>query len=223
VAAGLFGLSLHRRKVRQAVARHAVVLNERLRMSREIHDTLGQGFAAISAQLEIVSEKLSQSPADALKHLDLAKRFCADFFAEARWLIRSLRNLSLEKTTLADTLRKDLKQFTAGTECKTEFRVSGEPAALLEEVESNLLRIGREAINNAVNHGHPDHIWVDIEFQPRSVTLKVTDDGCGFDPSQVQPQADLRLGLVGMRERASQIRGALSVESAPGKGSDSAN
>jgi signal transduction histidine kinase len=214
----LFAFSLHRLRVRRVVARHGEVLDERLRMSREIHDTLGQGFAAISAQLEIVSERIGASPAEALNHLELAKKYSAECFQEARWLIRSLRDLSLNKTNLADTLRKSLREFTEGTDCQTEFRVFGSPIPLLEEVESNLLRIGQEAINNAINHGRPKHIWVDIEFEPRSVTLRVTDDGCGFNPSQLRQKDGSHLGLIGISERASRIRGTASINSAPGAG-----
>ena len=111
-----------------------------------------------------------------------------------------------------------MREFAEGTDCRTEFRVSGSPIPLLEEVESNLLRIGQEAINNAVNHGKPSQIWVDVEFEPRSVTLRVADDGCGFDPAQVGQEDELHLGLVGRKERAGQIRGTVSIDSAPGRG-----
>jgi signal transduction histidine kinase len=79
-------------------------------------------------------------------------------------------------------------------------------------VETNLLRIGQEAINNAVKHAQPNRIEVALNFDTRSVRLSIRDDGRGFDPDQ--PIADGHFGLLGIRERAEQIGGVMSVHSA---------
>jgi signal transduction histidine kinase len=87
-------------------------------------------------------------------------------------------------------------------------------------VEDNLLRIGQEAINNAVKHAQPRRIIVNLIFDARKVQLRVQDDGCGFDSQAVGNGAAGHFGLMGMRERVEQIGGTLSIHSAKGAGTE---
>ena len=84
------------------------------------------------------------------------------------------------------------------------------------EVETNLLRIGQEAINNAVKHAEANRIDVALNFDTRSVRLSIRDDGRGFDADR--QVADGHFGLIGMRERAAQIGGVLTIQSALERG-----
>ena len=83
--------------------------------------------------------------------------------------------------------------------------------------ENNLLRIAQEAIANAVKHGRASRIEVRLAFAREEIRLEVSDNGCGFDPSMPAP-ADSHFGLVGMRERAAETHGTLTIESGSGKG-----
>jgi signal transduction histidine kinase len=87
-------------------------------------------------------------------------------------------------------------------------------------VEDNLLRIGQEAINNAVNHAHAQWIFVSLGFDAKRVRLSVRDDGLGFDFQAAGSGGSNHFGLVGMRERAEQIGGTLSIHSANGSGTE---
>jgi signal transduction histidine kinase len=91
---------------------------------------------------------------------------------------------------------------------------------LSPEVENNLFRIGQEALTNSVKHAGAAHIRLELEFEPKSVRLKVRDDGRGFDVSGQLALGGGRLGLLGMRERVGQIGGHLSIRSEPGSGTE---
>src|SRR6185436_16399596 len=95
-------------------------------------------------------------------------------------------------------------------------RVQGAPRPLAVPVENNLLRIGQEALTNAVKHGQATHIEVFLRYQDDAFRLRVSDNGSGFDAAVAPPIG--HYGLVGMRERAAEMGAALDVRSTPGRG-----
>ena len=100
------------------------------------------------------------------------------------------------------------------------MEVSGTFRPLSPLIESNLLRIGQEAINNAVRHAHARNILVNLKFGPRRLQLSVQDDGHGFDYQASKNGEVKHFGLVGMQERAEQIGGALKVKSSEHNGTE---
>jgi ligand-binding sensor domain-containing protein len=215
---GLMGWGLHRVRLKQVEAEFSAVLAERNRIAREIHDTLAQGFVAVSVQLETVTKMFSAAPDVAIKHLDRARLLVRDGLSEARRSVLDLRAQALEEGDLVKALSGIAKQLTVQT--PVELRVSGTPRRLANGVENNLLRIGQEAITNAVRHAQAGHIQVDLHFGDDSVRLRVRDDGRGFDAEAQLSAGGGHLGLIGMRERAEQINGRLIIESSPGQGAE---
>jgi signal transduction histidine kinase len=135
---------------------------------------------------------------------------------EARRYVWDLRSQELQKKDLPAALRDTAKRLTAESNIETVVEVAGPMRPLPVEVETNLLRIGQEAINNAVKHARAKRIEVGLNFDTRNVRLSVRDDGRGFDPRE--QIADGHFGLLGMRERAEQIGGVLSIDSTPERG-----
>jgi signal transduction histidine kinase len=129
-----------------------------------------------------------------------------------------LRSQELQKKDLPAALRDTTKRLTEGNNIDAVVEVSGPLRPLSPEVETNLLRIGQEAINNAVKHAQANRIDVALNFDTSSVRLSIRDDGRGFDPSE--QIADGHFGLIGMRERAAQVGGALSIQSTPERGTE---
>ena len=80
--------------------------------------------------------------------------------------------------------------------------------------------VAREAVYNALRHGHPHEVALSFHFQRGKVRMSVQDDGCGFEPDEVLPQAGGHFGLIGMRERTERLGGSFAVRSAPGKGTE---
>jgi ligand-binding sensor domain-containing protein/signal transduction histidine kinase len=207
---------LYRLRVRRLALQFRAVLAERNRIAREIHDNLAQDILGISVQLELVARLMPAAAESAKGHLDRARMLVRNSMTEARRYVWDLRSQELQKKDLPAALRDTTKRLTAESEIETVVEVAGPLRPLPIEVETNLLRIGQEAVNNAVKHARAKRIEVGLNFETRKVQLSVRDDGRGFDPSE--QIADGHFGLLGMRERAEQIGGVLSIDSAPERG-----
>jgi ligand-binding sensor domain-containing protein/signal transduction histidine kinase len=207
---------LYRLRVRRMALQFRAVLAERNRIAREIHDNLAQDILGISVQLELVARLMPAAAETAKGHLDRARMLVRNSMTEARRYVWDLRSQELQKKDLPAALRDTTKRLTAESNVETVVEVGGLMRPLPVEVETNLLRIGQEAINNAVKHARANRIEVGLNFDTRNVRLSVRDNGRGFDPSE--QIADGHFGLLGMRERAEQIGGVLSIDSAPERG-----
>jgi signal transduction histidine kinase len=196
-------------------ASEGAVLEERNRLAREIHDTLAQGFTGIVIQLEAAEDTLAEDEKEAaLAHLARARELARDSLAEARRSVQALRPLALERDDLPGALRRSVEQLTAGTAISIEVVISGLPVTLSEQVENELLRIGQEAVNNAVKHAGATAVMVELSYETNGVTLMIQDNGRGFDSHQPAPG----FGLAGMRERANRIGAEIMIDSQPGGG-----
>jgi signal transduction histidine kinase len=195
------------------------VLDERNRIAREIHDNLAQDILGISVQLELVSRTMPQEAEGTKAHLDRARILVRNSIAEARRYVWDLRSQALENNDLPAALTETARRLTAETSVQAQVQVSGTFRPLPPLVESNLLRIGQEAINNAVKHAGADRILINLKFDNKHVQLSVRDDGRGFDADK-QTSVNGHFGLVGMRERADQIGGALFIRSREGEGTE---
>jgi len=205
------------RRRTMAETEFAAILAERNRLAREIHDTLAQGLTATSVQLQLAQKHATNADAALHRHLAAAQQLVRGSLAEARQTIWNMRSQVLETTDLPGALAGILKQITDGTELKTDFHIDGQPRRFAPFIENNLLRIGQEAVTNASKHAEARLIRVALAFEEKAFRLTVTDDGLGFDPAQ--PAAHRAgFGLLGLRERAAEMKAALTVESAPGRG-----
>jgi len=187
------------------------VLTERARIAREIHDTLAQGFAGISVQLEVLNDWMHDAPASLKRHLDLARDLVRTSLDEARRSVWNLRSQALEETSLNEALKRLGEHLTQGSKTDFELKVEGQPRGLPTDVENNLLRIGQEAITNAVRHASASRISLSLSYLADQVRLVVRDDGKGFDPSRVGPSANGGFGLPGMRERADAMHAYFAI------------
>jgi signal transduction histidine kinase/ligand-binding sensor domain-containing protein len=218
-AVALLAWGVYRLRVRQLRREFAAVLGERNRIARELHDTLAQGFTSVSMRLEMVSAKLEGDAGAAREHLNQARLLVRASLAEARRSVRDLRSELLGGDGLGAALGQVARQLTGGEESDAEVAVTGKPRPLPEAVERNLLRVGQEAMTNAVRHSAARRIRVRLDYGDCQVSLKVTDDGCGFDPRAAIVSSDGGgFGLRGMRERLAEVGGELIVESRPGGG-----
>ncbi|MBV9926039.1 MAG: histidine kinase [Acidobacteria bacterium] len=220
LGAGLVGWQLYALRLRQVRERYGVVLQERNRIAREIHDNLAQEILGISVQLEIVARTMASAPEVARKHLDRARGLVRSSVAEARRYVWDLRSQSLDERDLPAALAEMTRRLTAESGVQTQFSVGGTFRPLAPQVENNLLRIGQEAVGNAVRHAQAKNVSVSLDFGAREVRLEVKDDGRGFDADADDGGRGGHFGLVGMRERAEQMGGTTSVSSTPGAGTE---
>jgi signal transduction histidine kinase/ligand-binding sensor domain-containing protein len=207
---------LNARRVRK---QFALVLAERIRMSRAIHDTLLQGLAGLALQLDDLSHGMSvAAPSSGVRDKVLRmRRRVEDYIREARQSIWDLRSPTLEGRPFPEALREAGRRVIADRPVALDLNVVGTPRACSPAVQEQLLLICQEALSNAVQHGHPSRVGVELEYTGNRVRVRVSDDGCGFDPDSVTSE-DGHYGVVSMRERAAQVRGQLTIASAPGQG-----
>jgi signal transduction histidine kinase len=214
----MLGWLLFRLRVRGMQAQFNAVLGERTRIAREIHDNLAQEMAGLSIQLEVVARTMPPGADAAMSSLDRARRQVRHGIAEARRYVWELRSPALDNNDLPTALAETARRLTHDTAIHAQVEVNGTFRPLAQSVEGNLLRIGQEAINNAVKHAQAQRILVNLVFDARRVQLIVRDDGHGFN-NQVNGR-DGHFGLIGMKERAEQIGGTLSIQSSEGAGTE---
>ena len=196
--------------------RHAVILEERTRMARDIHDTLAQGFTGVIVQLDTAVEALrDEEPEATANHIGRARELARESLSEARRSVHALRPQALERAELADALKAIIANTTAGTSLHSDFELNGEPRKLQPAVEENLLHIGQEALTNALKHACATGFHARLSFDPDAVRLELCDNGQGFVVDSVNGRG---VGLIGMKERAQQIGATLAVTSKPGQG-----
>lgn len=194
--------------------RMVAVLRDRKRLAHDIHDTLAQSFAGIGFQLQVIRKAVANGDPNLMHHVEIARNLVQFSHKEAR---RSL-NLQSSDESIHTDLLSALEACSRGlVECapiKLEIHSSGSVRQLSQPLNTQLFRIGQEAISNAVRHADPTRITINLEYGIEFVRLQVVDNGSGF----IIRGDLLGFGIRGMRTRASEINGDLDVQSAPGAG-----
>jgi signal transduction histidine kinase len=203
-------------RLRQIRSRFALVLAERARLAREIHDTLAQGFVGISSQLDALS--MCNDAEQSRRYLDLARKMARHSLTEARRSVMDLRASVLEGQDLAAALQSGTEQWIAGSDVEVSIDVSGQQNSLPQDMEQHLLRIAQEAVTNVLKHAGAHKIWVKLHMEARRLYLRIVDDGRGFEQKDVFSDLAGHFGLIGMRERAERLGGELHLKSRPGEG-----
>ena len=219
VAAAMVLWTSWRARARQLQQRFAVVLAERARVGREIHDTLLQSLVGMALQLDTLADQADASPPGTMRHdLSRLRRQVEHYIGEAQESIWDLRSPLHGPGDLPSSLRERAERATGGADVRFEFAVQGIPRPLPIRVHQQVLRIAQEAVVNAVRHAHPRSIRMDLLYDADAVHLSVVDDGHGFNSEVPHGSTDSHWGLSIMRERAEQIGARFSVSSGPERG-----
>ncbi|WP_232376175.1 sensor histidine kinase [Amycolatopsis aidingensis] len=206
---------LHRQLLSQA--REAGVMDERQRLSREIHDTLAQGFTGIITQLQ-AAEQARADPAVWQRHLATASALARENLAEARRSVHALGPEPLAEARLPEALTGVVRRWSDMHGVPIEFTTTGNTRPMHPEIEATLLRITQEALTNVAKHAKAGRVGLTLSYMEDQVALDVRDDGRGFDPEAVRPNGHSGFGLSGMRHRLRRLAGTLEVESEQGVG-----
>jgi signal transduction histidine kinase/ligand-binding sensor domain-containing protein len=218
VLTGLLLLAIFwRMNARRVRHQFALVLAERIRMSRAIHDTLLQGLAGLALQLDDLAHGPEVEHAATGERLRRIRRRVEEYIREARQSIWDLRSPVLEQRAFPDAIREVGSRAIADREVALDVRIKGAPQPCSPVIEQQLLLICQEALTNAVRHGAPQRVDVELEYGGEELRVLVRDDGRGFDPGSLE-RVSGHYGVISMRERAAQVRGRLTIASAPGKG-----
>ena len=189
---------------------------ERLNLSRELHDESGQLLAALSVRLGLL-EREAGTLVKVQPHLAELKRITEEIQHELHELAVNLRPASLDHLGLVTALQQYAAEFSRQYEMKVEFEATGmKNRRLAAEVETAIFRTVQESLTNVALHARASRVDVLVSRHGGSVVAIIEDDGIGFSPTI--PDSEEHLGLFGMRERIEMLGGKFSVESAPGKG-----
>lgn len=204
-----------------AEQRNSGILAERTRLSRDIHDTLAQGFSSI---LLLARAARSDTDTDHLHGL-LAQieASAAANLAEARRVVGALAPKDLESHGLPAALRRQLDTLSEVSGIRTELHVDGDLTVLPTATEVALLRTAQGALANVRQHADARRVVVTLTDAEDTVRLDIVDDGRGFDATGWAARAPVSLvaggyGLTAMRSRLRELGGELHVESRPGEG-----
>jgi signal transduction histidine kinase len=190
------------------------VLKEREWLANEMHDTLAQSFAGIGFQLQAIRDAVPDGSPRLRKQVDVAWSLVRHSHKEAR---RSIEPLSIDaphEFDLLSALVGSAKKMVGDGSVEVNTESAGPQRAMPPHIYGALLRIGQEAIANAVRHADPRAIGISVSYSAKQVRLAVQDDGCGF----VMSASLLGFGLRGMRKRAAAIGARIEIVTEPGFG-----
>jgi signal transduction histidine kinase len=196
-------------------------INERMRLARDLHDTLLQSFQGLLLRFQAAHNLIPERPAEAKNALAMALERGAEAIAEARNTVENLR----ESTVVTNNLVREIGsvcedlQTSGAHPASATVEVEGEARDLDPMLRDEVFRVASEAVRNAFEHAEARRIRVGITYGDRELKLQVSDDGRGIDPEVLHHGGrDGHWGLSGMRERAESIGGSLDVWTARGTG-----
>ena len=200
----------------QEQAEQLAVLAERQRLARELHDSVTQSLYSVTLYANAAALSLAAGKVDVTAgYLQELQETALEGMRDMRLLIFQLHPPVLETEGLVAAMQARLAAVEGRAGLRTEFRVEGE-RRLPIAIESDLYWIAQEALNNVRKHAEAQHVAVHLHFSTTAITLKITDDGVGFDPQAVPDEE--RGGLRTIAERTVRMGGVLTYDSTPGKG-----
>ncbi|MEV7545707.1 sensor histidine kinase [Streptomyces sp. NPDC089915] len=191
----------------------AGVTAERHRLAQEIHDTIGQGLTSTLMLIRAADAAAHHDPDRVRERLALAEKTVSENLAEARAVVTATGPLHLRSAPLDTAIENLTARLGDELGISAEAHITGRPLPLDATLQVVLLRCAQEALANVRKHARARRVRVQLSYHPQTALLEITDDGRGFDAEQVQG-----FGLRGMRSRAEQVNGAVSVVSRPGEG-----
>lgn len=193
---------------------------ERKRLARELHDETVQSLIALGHRVEMAHKALDKDPARARQRLGELQELTEELQAEVRRFSRALRPLYLEDLGFVPALEMLAQEMGRGDGLEVLVEVEGEVRRLAPDLELSAYRVAQEGLSNAARHAGTKTVWLTVIFAADGLTLRVRDDGRGFEPP-VNP-ADLtrggHFGLMGIHERALLFGGRMEIRSRPGEG-----
>jgi signal transduction histidine kinase len=208
------GIAIENARLHEQVQRLAVV-DERDRISRELHDSVIQMIYGVTLSLDDVPELVTADPDEAGKRVDDAVDALHGVIRDIRHFIFGLRPVLLDSGSLNDGLRSLASELQRNT--ATEIAIDGEaPEDLPLSTVADLLAIAREALANVARHAKAQHASLAVATTDDQISLEITDDGQGMDLDR--PLDHGHNGLANMRARADALFGTFSVDSTPGAG-----
>lgn len=194
------------------------VVEERFRLSREIHDGLAQTLSYLSLQSERLATLIeAEKKPQALRELAEMRRAIRGGYVDAREAIDGLRLSVADSDPLSASMAEYIRDFSRQFGIPVDFVTEPEVVTTDPSTAQQILRIAQEALTNVRKHAEATRVNVELRDLKTEIQLVITDDGQGF-PESRQPGGFRSHGLASMRERAESVGGTLTVATGPGQG-----
>ncbi len=213
-------LATHRERL-ESVSKGVIRMQEeeRSKISRELHDGVGQALTALKINLDLLGVEVDDHLGpDSKQRFETTRGLAAECLKEIRELSRLLRPRMLDDLGLSATLRWLVRSFEERTGLKVELDDRTENRRFGADIETLVFRITQEALNNVVKHADAETARVGLRQSGGWMNLEITDPGRGFDPEGIEAGASRGSGLRGMQDRVSLAGGTFTLTSAPGEG-----
>ena len=185
---------------------------ERMRLSRELHDSLGQSLVVVKLKLEAIKPNASEKVQESIEELGL---YFDTIVEEIRQISNNLMPMSLKEFGLITAINKLCNDIKNNTEINCEFQYSGDFKELPERVSNYMYRIIQETTNNTLKHAKASNLSINLNRSPELLNLEIKDDGIGFNKNSIRKDSN---GLNNIRERVSLLNGKFEFQSGIGKG-----
>ena len=197
-------------------ARYAAIVRERLKIARDLHDTLAHSMMAMLSEIRYLRRMQTHDPQALAAELANAEQLAHAGLEEARNAITQMRTSTVRETGLGEALTREVERFVDRTSITADASIDTEAARFADARAVTLLRIAQEAIRNVEQHAMATAMKVTLNVvEGRALRLQIEDDGVGFDPALDKPG---HYGLLGLREQAALIGATLQIDSAPAGG-----
>jgi len=190
----------------------------RAQIAHDLHDGVQQLIVGALFEAQATREAALIRPQSAAKELAEVERLLRQIEREMRNAIYTLRPVTLDAHGLVGAIRETVERVNKFSDISWKLQVDGEPKRFDQEAELAAFRIVQEAINNVESHSAASEATILVDFADDVLYVEVTDNGCGFNPSNVGQNGEPSLGLLGMRERAQSIGGSFETWTIQGKG-----
>lgn len=210
-------LAVHLTRLAEQVRRGAV-LEERVALAREMHDTLLQGFTGITLQLRALLKSAPKGAHQMHSILEAIEAEATRSVREARRAVGDMRGNEPGTADLVTALQELVQRESSRTSAHLCWKLEGEPRELPGHIAESLFRIGREALSNAIRHANATCVELSLSIAHNSLCLRIKDNGSGFEITPELARRQGHWGLVGMQERAGRLGGKWRVNSEGGRG-----
>jgi signal transduction histidine kinase len=191
-------------------------IQERERLARDLHDAVSQALFSATMITESLPRQWERSPQKVMPLLTELHRLIRGALAEMRTLLLELRPKALLDASFSDLMIQLTEAIQSRRRIQIEVLID-EETPMMPDVKVALYRIAQESLNNIAKHTRAEHASVVLHSKPHHIDLTITDDGDGFDPTQISSTS---MGLGIMRERADNINATLTINTSPAAGTE---
>jgi ligand-binding sensor domain-containing protein/two-component sensor histidine kinase len=221
IAVGGLIFWLHQLRVGYVKTAMLAVIEERQRLAREVHDTLGQGFVGVQSILKSMQEVSGEDSERRDQYLKQAEGMVERSIKDVRRTLLTLRTDTRKNGSgLTPSLKESVELILKGKGLQLIYSCDGECPRLKPSTEHHILRIVQEAVQNTLKHAKASHLFLHLTCSTEKLLIRIADDGQGFDVEAKMVGHEGHYGLIGMQERASQIGGKLTINSWVGEGTE---